>query len=76
MIKNYGSDVIREQFEITREDLEKTKKTARARKLETYDVFGSIIHIENRMSVEKFTKRFHKLEKYLFLFNLSFSLFS
>jgi len=26
MVKNYGSDVSREQFEIIREDLEKAKK--------------------------------------------------
>ena len=39
MVKNYGIDVSREQFEIIRGDLEKAKKATRTRKLGLYDIF-------------------------------------
>ena len=55
MVGNY-SDISREQFEIIRRDLEKAKKATNPRKVDLYDIFCVfLIHIEDRMSVEKFT---------------------
>ena len=45
MVKNYGSDVSREQFEIIREDLEKAKKAARPRKVGLYSFLPLAIRI-------------------------------
>ena len=45
MVKNYGSDVSREQFEIIREDLEKAKKVTKPRKVDLYDVFCAVLYI-------------------------------
>ena len=45
MVKNYGSDVSREQFEIIREDLEKAKKATRPRKVDLYDIFRAVLYI-------------------------------
>ena len=69
MVKNYGSDVSREQFEIIREDLEKAKKATRPRKVDLRYFLCGLIHIENGKSVEKSTKRFPKLEVGILLFH-------
>ena len=45
MVKNYGSDVGREQFEIIREDLEKAKKATRPRKVDLCDVFCAVLYV-------------------------------
>ena len=43
MVKDYGSDVSREQFEIIRGDLEKAKKVTKPRKVDLYDVFCAVL---------------------------------
>ena len=69
MVKNYGSDVSREQFEIIREDLEKAKKINKTKESGALWCFlCNLVHIENRMPVEKFTKIFPELEVGILLF--------
>ena len=43
MVKDYGSDVSRERFEIIRGDLEKAKKVTKPRKVDLYDVFCAVL---------------------------------
>ena len=45
MVKDYRSDVSREQFEIIRENLEKAKKAIKPRKVDLYDIFCAVLYI-------------------------------
>ena len=38
-VHNYPSDIMREKFEIIRQDLENAKKKIRPRKYDLYDIF-------------------------------------
>jgi transposase len=44
-MRNYPSDITREQFEVIRTDLERAKKTTKPRKVDLYDVFCAILYI-------------------------------
>ena len=42
---NYPSDISREAFEIIREDLERSRKTTKPRKIDLYDVFCAVLYL-------------------------------
>ena len=45
MREPYPSDITREQFELIKEDLEKSKKLTRPRKIDLYEVFCAILYL-------------------------------
>ncbi len=44
-MRQYPSDITREQFEVIREDLEGAKKRTRPRKVDLYDVFCAVLYV-------------------------------
>ena len=44
-MRDYPSNVTREQFELIREDLESAKKRTRPRKYDLYDIFCAVLYV-------------------------------
>jgi len=44
-MRNYPSDISREQYELIREDLESVKKKTKPRDVDLYDVFCGVLYI-------------------------------
>ena len=44
-MKNYPSNITREEFELIREDLENARKRTKPRKIDLYEVFCAILYV-------------------------------
>ena len=44
-MRQYPSDISREEYKLIREDLEGAKKTTRPRKYDLYDVFCAVLYV-------------------------------
>jgi transposase len=44
-MRNYPSDITREQFELIKPELESARKTTKPRKLDLYDVFCAVLYV-------------------------------
>ena len=44
-MRQYPSDIIREEYKLIREDLEGAEETTRPRKYELYDVFCAVLYL-------------------------------
>jgi len=44
-MRNYPSDITREQFELIRKDLESAKKKTKPREVDLYDIFCGVLYV-------------------------------